>query len=198
MMNILISCIRTFVMPWSIQPQVIYVLERMLILIWLLLVGCVQAQTCTQDTISFHTPDSQLQDNGDGTITDTKTGLMWKQCSEGQSGSNCSLGSVDTLNWQGALQRVDIVNNNGFAGYHDWRLPNIKELNTIVEWGCVQPAINLNRFPNTPLRWYWSSSLVVDGGIADAWFILFDSGVTSSGWGAGYYFNAIRLVRNGN
>ncbi len=109
-------------------------------------------QTCNS-AIPFSTPDSQLTDNGNGTITDTATGLMWKKCLEGISGQQCDSGSVLTFTWQGALERPGVVNGGGgFAGQTDWRLPNIKELRSIVEEKCYQPAINLNRFPNPPVE----------------------------------------------
>jgi len=69
-------------------------------------------------------PDSRYSDNGNGTVTDHHTGLMWKQCSEGQSGAACS-GSVTTMRWAAALAAGA---NSSFAGFNDWRLPNTKEL----------------------------------------------------------------------
>ena len=49
------------------------------------------AQVCNTDSIPATTPNSQLTDNGNGTVTDSKTRLMWKQCSEGLSGTNVHL-----------------------------------------------------------------------------------------------------------
>lgn len=59
-------------------------------------------------------------DNGDGTITDSATGLMWTQEDSGEG-----------LTWKEAL---DYAENKEFAGYSDWRLPNIKELQSIVDY----------------------------------------------------------------
>ncbi|MCI5228088.1 MAG: DUF1566 domain-containing protein, partial [Candidatus Electrothrix sp. AX2] len=119
-----------------------------LLLICLSLAITVHAeQTCRTDFIPASTPDSQLVDNGDGTVTDSKTGLMWKQCLEGLSGSDCATGSAESFTWQEALQQPGVINHaGGFAGYTDWRLPNINELISIVEEQCYNPAINLNRF----------------------------------------------------
>ncbi|MCI5163669.1 MAG: DUF1566 domain-containing protein, partial [Candidatus Electrothrix sp. AX5] len=61
------------------------------------------AQTCKPDSILASTPDSQLIDNNDNTVTDLKTGLMWKKCLEGVDGDNCENGSVSSLTWQQAL-----------------------------------------------------------------------------------------------
>jgi hypothetical protein len=108
------------------------------------------------------TPDSQLTDNHDGTVTDTKTGLMWKKCVEGvdySSSSDCYYGSAMHFTWKEALEQPGEVNSTGgFATYTDWRLPNIKELRSIVEEQCFDPAINLTHFPNTPSYIFWSGS----------------------------------------
>ncbi|KZY43001.1 hypothetical protein A3732_15265 [Oleiphilus sp. HI0050] len=50
----------------------------------------VLAQECSSDTIAETTPATQFVIHGDGTITDTSTALMWKQCLEGLSGTQCN------------------------------------------------------------------------------------------------------------
>jgi len=107
---------------------------------------------------------SHLQDNADGTVSDAKTGLIWKKCSEGQrwnADMNACDGSVNHYTWQAALQQSEQV-NQGNAGENlakvDWRLPNIKELASIVELKCWQPSINISVFPATRSAWVWSSS----------------------------------------
>lgn len=169
---------------------------RFLILFLFLLVPfrSVQAQTCNANMVAS-TPDTQLTDKGDGTITDTATGLMWKKCMEGVTGNSCDTGSAAAFTWQTALQQPGVVNSGGgFAGQTDWRLPNIKELSSIVEEKCYDPAINLTRFPNTPSSVVWSGSPVADysGG---AWLVYFYNG------GSGIYDRnddyQVRLVRGG-
>lgn len=167
----------------------------LIVLLLTLGAGQTWAQICHPESIPASTPDSQLQDNGDGTITDLKTGLMWKQCLEGQSGSDCASGSVEAFTWPQALQRAQTVNSGGgFAGFTDWRVPNIKELSSLVERKCVEPAINLTRFPNASNYWLWSSSAV--------------AGETDFTWGVDFYNGEpywrskdldyqLRLVRSG-
>ncbi len=157
--------------------------------------GVHAAQTCKPESIPASTSDSQLVDNGDGTITDSKTGLMWKKCLEGLSGNNCESGATGSFTWQSALQQPDIVNNSGgFAGHKDWRLPNINELVSIIEEQCSAPAINLSRFPNTPSSGVRSGSPYT-GYSDNAWYVNFAYGFS--------YFNprddgsAVRLVRGG-
>jgi hypothetical protein len=141
-----------------------------------------QAQTCDPASIVSTTPTSQFTDNGNGTVTDNKTGLMWKRCSEGQAWSNntCT-GIAASYTWQNALKQAQAVNNSaGFAGKKDWRVPNIKELRSIVERQCKAPAINLTVFPNTlSPTLFWSSSptaLYGDNDTKTAWIIYSDDG----------------------
>lgn len=124
-------------------------------LIIALLHASVFAQSCPPGN-SRIAPNGRYVNNGDGTITDTANGLMWKQCSEGQAGSVCAGESV-VHSWQQALTTASV---SEFAGYGDWRLPNIKELNSLVETGCYSPAINSSTFPNTPSVAFWSSTSI--------------------------------------
>jgi len=159
------------------------------------------AQTCPADSIPASTPDSQLIDNNDGTITDLKTGLTWKKCLEGVFGDFCENGSPNVFTWQQALQHPGTVNDDeGFADYTDWRLPNIRELFSLVEIQCSDPAINRNRFPNTPSSDVWSGSPCVDfcgEGCFDysAWKVNFNYGKSSNPSRNSTY--AVRLVRGG-
>jgi hypothetical protein len=134
--------------------------------------------------------------NNDGTVIDTKTGLIWKKCSEGQSGADCSGGEATTYSWQGALQQAQTVNNNGgFAGYKDWRVPNLKELFSIVENQCDSPSINTTVFPNTPVisPMYYSSSKIVNNRDS-VWIVYFMGGGSSFGW-SNSSKTYVRLVR---
>jgi hypothetical protein len=83
-------------------------------------------------------------DNGNGTVTDTSTGLMWRQA-----------GSSNTMTWEQALAYCEDMD---FAGYTDWRLPTIKELRSLVDYSQYDPAINATYFPSTASSFYWSST----------------------------------------
>ncbi|MCW5211542.1 DUF1566 domain-containing protein [Desulfobulbus sp. TB] len=159
--------------------------------------SAVTVQAACNSSMPASTPDSQLVDNNNNTVTDLKTGLMWKQCVEGRSGSDCTTGTVNTFtSWQEALQRPATVNTSGgFAGYTDWRLPNIRELVSIVEEQCYDPAINLNRFPNTPGSAIWSGSPSA-GNSGRAWFVGFSDGNSYDDYRGGDVY-AVRLVRGG-
>ena len=66
-------------------------------------------------------------DLGNGVIRDKKNRLMWKKCSEGQTGNNCS-GTTASYTWSDAQQ----LRGSSFAGYNDWRLPTRTELLSLV------------------------------------------------------------------
>lgn len=109
----------------------------------------------------------RFTDNGDGTITDNATGLMWVKDGEG---AGCNGGNV--INWNGA---IDFCNSLNFAGHADWRLPNINELQSIVNYGTVSPSSYPTYFPGTKSDFYWSSTTYADGS-AYVWFVYFDYG----------------------
>jgi hypothetical protein len=101
-----------------------------------------------------------LVDNGDGTVTDTDTGLMWQRDSPFYS------------HWEEALSYCE---NLSLAEYDDWRLPNINELKSIVDYTQSNPCINTYYFPSTPAFHFWSSTTYLTGTDA-AVIIEFSSG----------------------
>lgn len=136
-------------------------------------------QTCKENVTTPTT--MHLVDNHNGMVSDSKTGLKWKKCSEGQSyntNSNSCDNSAGTYNWSDALKQVQNVNSAIVGenfGQSDWRLPNINELASIVELSCYFPAINQGVFSNTPRDKYWTSSPVA-GSTSYIWIIGFNLG----------------------
>jgi len=163
-------------------------------LIFYILAGNVQAQSCFTDSIVETTPITQFVIHGDGTITDTSTALMWKQCMEGLSGIQCDSGIMDEQTWSGALQIARNINTNGgFAGYADWRLPNEAELVSLVEEQCIEPTINEIAFPGTALKFFWSASPDYNNDSA-TWFVDFKHGATGTATREQLW--PVRLVRS--
>ena len=118
-------------------------------------------------------------------VKDKTTQLVWARCSVGQtwSGSTCT-GSASAFTHEQALQHAQAQ-----AG---WRLPNVKELSSLADKGCIGPAIDGVAFPATPSSHFWSASPYA-GGASDAWFVYFNDGLV-------YYYgrdrnNHVRLVR---
>jgi uncharacterized protein DUF1566/peptidase C13-like protein/HYDIN/CFA65/VesB family protein/Ser-Thr-rich glycosyl-phosphatidyl-inositol-anchored membrane family protein len=120
---------------------------------------------------------SKLVDNGDGTVTDVSTGLMWQQT------------HGEAMTWEVALAYCEDLSH---AGYSDWRLPNIKELSSIVDLNTDGPAIDKTYFPNTVSSGYWSSTTDVSY-IYGAWYVHFLSGIVFDMNGSDY----VRAVRGG-
>lgn len=162
-------------------------------------------------------------DNGDGTVTDAATGLMWAQDDNGAG-----------LNWQDALAYAQDATR---AGHDDWRLPNAKELQSIADYSGIFPVLdtavfNLTTLTNiqgqTDYPFYWSSTSNpveageddVDGGSIYAWVLAAGYNTDPDGYdlhGAGsvvftpksqenftemdpeiHRYNYVRLVRGGD
>jgi len=157
-----------------------------------LLLSCANwamAQQNCQGNIPASTPVQRFNDQGNGTLIDTNTGLMWKKCLEGQTGERC-VGSALRMEWDRAANLAQLVGSDNFAGYTGWRLPTLDELNSIVEQRCVEPAANLDVFPHMPAVGLWSMNQVDPL----AWSMDFTKGRAYEHLkGAGMY---IRLVRN--
>jgi hypothetical protein len=119
---------------------------------------------------------NNFKDNGDGTITDSSTGLMWQM-----DGST-------TRQWKEALSYCE---NLTLADYNDWRLPNRNELQSIVDYTRYNPTID-PIFANTESSRYWSST--TDASYPDATqFVHFSNGdIGYIDKLFGYYVRAVR------
>jgi hypothetical protein len=142
-----------------------------------------------------HPAHAAFTDHGDGTVTDSVTGLMWDKCSWGQSNdTDCSGGAASTHTWLAALGVAVSANGSSHKGYSDWRLPSRTELESLVKIDASSPAIDTTAFPNTPSNWFWSSTTYAPGP-AYAWVVDFSNGYSSA------YVKTInvhvRLVRSG-
>ncbi len=166
------------------------------------------------DTIVARLSGVRFADNGDGTITDNQTGLMWEQ----KDDSGGIHDKDDTYTWTASFTDPDgtafvdflgTLNNcvddgtlpptgvtGGFAGYCDWRLPTIVELQTILAGSfgsCTSPCIDLI-FGPTATPGYWSSTTFAFGP-DNAWCVDFTSALVLNG--AKLDFFPVRAVRGG-
>ena len=122
-----------------------------------------------------------LTDNGNGTVTDSGTRLMWQQ------------GESSEMTWEAALTYCEgLVLPT--SGYTDWRLPNHKELLSLVDDTRNNPSINTTKFPAATTSFYWSSTTVA-GGTSAAWYVGFGSGYSYYYGKASTYY--ARCVRGG-
>ena len=131
-------------------------------------------------------------------VTDTKTGLIWRRCTEGMaaSGSTCT-GTAGTFTHEAALERASA---QATAAGVAWRLPNVKELFSIADKSRRNPAIDTVAFPampddvSEPGSLFWSSSPYV--GRADvAWAVWFYDGKVDRFYRDFTFY--VRLVRAG-
>jgi hypothetical protein len=112
-------------------------------------------------------PNPRFTVSGD-CVTDNLTGLMWAK--------NANLANA-TRTWQGALDYVAAMNGGqGLCGHQDWRLPNVRELASLPNYGEDNSTLWLTQqgFENVQGT-YWSSSTYADDP-ENAWFVVMWSG----------------------
>jgi hypothetical protein len=119
-------------------------------------------------------PGPRFTDGGDGTVTDNSTNLIWTKDAQQIKG---------TMKWSAALAAC---NNLNFAGHTDWRLPNVKELLSLIDYGAQDPALPPGHpFVNVQLIFYWTSSTY--------------EATTDHAWGVyvynGYVYNYHKITR---
>ena len=92
--------------------------------------------------------------NPNNTITDDRTGLMWRRCNQGKNDDATCTGTASTLTWEQALSSCE----DETADYSDWRLPNIKELFSLTVYEGASPFLNTTYFPNPGGTYFWTST----------------------------------------
>ncbi|MBI5675180.1 MAG: DUF4214 domain-containing protein [Nitrospirae bacterium] len=149
-------------------------MKKMMKLKLILTMVCCLLLFCS--ALSFAAP---FTNNGNGTVTDIRTGLVWQQ------------GEPGYMTWGSALS---YCNGLSLGGSTDWRLPNSKELESITDDSRYNPAIDTNYFPNALASYYWSSTTY--------------AGSPNGAWHVGFYYgyvngysklnsNYVRCVRGG-
>ena len=139
-----------------------------------------------------------FNDNGDGTMTDPATNLVWDRCVLGSrttAATSCADNTNATYNWTNALAQVNTRNTANHLGFSDWRLPNRNELESLVKIDALNPAIDTTAFPSTPTNPTWTST--TDAATRSfAWNVNFNNGgVVPVGKNTNTHF--VRLVRSG-
>jgi len=116
-------------------------------------------------------------------VTDNTTKLQWQDDALG-----------DKTTWQSAIDRCEALS---LGGFEDWRLPNINELSSLINYGLNSPSIAVI-FQNTasgPYSHYWSSTTNYANNSDYAWYVYFDSGAMGSHTKNGNDY--VRCVRAG-
>lgn len=117
-----------------------------------------------RDVQNVITLPTHFEDNNDGTVTDKLTGLVWQK-----------LPYWDSLNWEMALTYADTLS---LAGKKDWRLPNIKELQSINQENILNPSLNTAFFSIPEPQKIWSSTTLPNQ-TSKAWYLDTRYGVTT-------------------
>ena len=98
---------------------------------------------------------NNFHDNGDGTVTDRATRLMWEKADSGKG-----------MNWRDALAWVQAKNMEKYLGHDDWRMPNAKELQSIVDYTripAINPIFQISCLPDGEYPFFWTSTTHLDG-----------------------------------
>jgi len=154
--------------------------------------------SCVRDNVTGLVWEVKSDDGG---LRDQDWGYSWYNSdsatnggSEGyldpSFGNNCG-GTLDHCNTEAYAAAV---NSAGLCGHTDWRLPKRRELQSIVDYGRIDPTIDTAYFPHTRSDGFWSSSPNANHS-DDAWIVGFNGG--GVGGGGRYNGGAVRLVRGG-
>ena len=131
-------------------------------------------------------------DNGDGTVKDNATGLIWQKCTFGKTYANgiCT-GSASNLNWNSAITNCNTLSLAGKT----WRLPNRNELLSIVDYTRTDVAIDVSVFDFGGSAFWSSSTYLPDQ--SRAWGVIFDTGIVykdAKSYASYNYVNYFRCV----
>ncbi|MBF0539427.1 MAG: DUF1566 domain-containing protein, partial [Nitrospirae bacterium] len=143
-------------------------------------------------------PNPRFTVNSDQTVNDNLTGLVWTKDAGTPTVGSCAGGK---MTWQAALDYVSCLNTANYLGYNDWRMPNVNELESLVNAEQATPAtwLFLQVFANVQSNAYWSSTSYASN-TSYAWFVsMVDGNVSGSGLvkSRTYYVWPVRAGQSG-
>ncbi len=120
-------------------------------------------------------------DNGDGTVTDRATGLMWQKD-----------GSPDGMTWANAKEYVNTLNRKRFAGYSDWRLPTVEELASLMKSSRSKGNLYIDPVFSEKQEYCWGADTF---GPDIAWYANFKAGMSRHIYHFFYYVRVTRTIQ---
>ena len=148
------------------------------------------------EAVATWSADKRFKDNGDKTITDTKTSLMWMK-------EDSYLHSGHWVNWFKSIQFIKKINKEGFANQYDWQLPTVMQLTTLFEINKTNSKV-LGRGMNIHIDpifakkgsgYLWS---IEENGHYNAFGVVFNSGKRFNSSKKSIFRKGVRAVRNLN
>ena len=154
-------------------------------------------------------PDPRFTDNGDGTVKDNLTELIWLKnadCPNMERNWTAALSDVAQLNTDGTMNSNDCGDtSNGGSHQTDWRLPNVRELQSLIHYGYYSPALpntagtgqwsEGDPFTGVQSSYYWSAT-TYENGTNNAWYVYMSDGLVTYRWKTND--NYVWPVRGGN
>lgn len=148
---------------------------------------------CSNTKMIASKPNLYYRNNNDGTVDDLRTGLTWDRCVWGLTNATCTGGETSLHTWAQALTIPEQANLEVYKNASNWRLPSVKELESLTETCRSTPAINTVFFPSTPANVVWTGSPSLQD-TALAWTVQFAEGKVLPAARDGRF--AVRLVRD--
>lgn len=155
---------------------------------------------CFDSTLKATRTPEELVTNG-ATVVDLVSGLEWQRCAMGatfDATSDRCIGSPLKFVWDAALREAKTASDaSGTPANQPWRLPNIKELQSVIDAACYRPVVRPGYYPDTPSDAFWSSTpdyRAPGDRAAPLTYLNFEDGLNYTPTFAGAAY--VRLVRN--
>lgn len=175
-------------------------MKRLLSLALLTSVSGLAHAACFDTTLKATRTAEELVADGP-TVVDLVSGLEWQRCALGATfdplAERCT-GTPTKLVWDVALRQAKAFSDaSGTPAQQSWRLPNVKELQSVIDAACYRPVVRPAYYPDTPSDAFWTSTpdhLAPGDRAAPLLYINFEDGLTYTPTFAGAAYS--RLVRN--
>ena len=165
-------------------------------ILWIIFLGLALLLPGQTEAVSRWSADKRFKDNGDKTITDTKTSLMWMK-------EDSYLYSRHWVNWFKSREFIQQLNKEGFAGQYDWQLPTVEQLTTLYEIDKINSKVlgrgmNIHIDPIFAKEGSGSLWSIEENGHYNAFGVVFNSGKRFNSSKKSTFRKGVRAVRHLN